>query len=167
MLGCEATATGSDSTPPGSGGETSTSTGAAAGTTFDDALTCAGSPECDGGYCVAPYDAGAGASIPAMGMGAPVCVDACVPELALDRWCLDDAACCDGLRCTATDGLCTLASTDADSSVGESWATLGDTTESGGSSDTTTDGTSGGAESSGTGSSESSGTGGTSASTTG
>lgn len=140
-LGCVTTAAAPDPTD-----STATDTGTTTGTgstTYDPPVACAGSDECAPGRCVAPYDAGTG------GRGDALCVDACVPELALDRWCIDDAACCDGLECGAVDGLCVRADAGADTSIGETWATLGtsDDSSSGpvetsdGSSDDTSSGT--------------------------
>lgn len=98
------------------------STGGVTGeTTYTSPSACAATDECADGFCVAPYDAGAGTG--AAGMGAPVCVPQCVPADALQLWCLDDAACCAGLRCNEIDGLCG-ASAGSSSTVGESWATL-------------------------------------------
>ncbi len=31
---------------------------------------------------------------------------ACVPQTDLQRWCFDDASCCEGLRCNRVDGFC-------------------------------------------------------------
>lgn len=61
---------------------------------------CEASEECGEGFCVAPYDAGASVR------GMTLCVSTCVDADDLQRWCIDDAACCDGLSCNAVDGFC-------------------------------------------------------------
>lgn len=129
-LGCVTTAAAPDPTDSTSA-DTGTTTGTGS-TTYDPPVACAGSDECAPGHCVAPYDAAS------EGRGDAVCVDACVPELALDRWCIDDAACCDGLECGAIDGLCVRPDAGTDTSVGETWATLGtsEDSSSGGTTDT-------------------------------
>ncbi|MBL8944233.1 MAG: hypothetical protein JNK45_13835 [Myxococcales bacterium] len=137
VLGCGGVgATDDPSTGTATAADTTT-TSTTGGTTYDAPTSCASSEECDGGFCVAPYDAAAATA--QAGMGEPVCVGACVPELALDRWCLDDAACCGGLQCNPTDGLCVGPSGSSDGTAGESWATLDGTgtgsSESSGSSD--------------------------------
>jgi hypothetical protein len=82
---------------------------------------------------VAPYDAGAGTG--PLGMGTAACVPECVPVGALDRWCIDDEACCDGSRCDALDGFCVgEPAGSSDSSIGESWSTSGEGSSSEGSS---------------------------------
>jgi hypothetical protein len=114
---------------------TSADTGSTTGTgstTYDDPLACAGSDACAPGFCVAPYEVGNG------GPGDAQCVDACVPELALDRWCIDDAACCEGLVCGSLDGLCVREGDSADTSSGETWVTLGTSEDSGSSTDGST-----------------------------
>jgi hypothetical protein len=122
VLGCESVDSAKDPSTGGASAADTTTTGTTGGTTFDAPTTCASSDECDGGFCVAPYDAGAATT--QAGMGEAVCVATCVPELALDRWCLDDAACCGGLQCSASDGLCVGPAGSSDGTAGESWATL-------------------------------------------
>ena len=61
---------------------------------------CEVSEDCDAGFCVAPYDAGASQRGPA------ACVDMCVGQDDLVRWCIDDASCCAGLSCNGVDGFC-------------------------------------------------------------
>ena len=121
-LGCE----GGPAAPydPSQGFEATSSgtSGASEGTTFDGAAHCEATEQCEAGFCVAPYDAGAGTGD--MGMGPAACVPECVPVGALDRWCIDDAACCDGASCDAIDGFCVAEPADtSESSIGESWST--------------------------------------------
>ncbi|MBC8069561.1 MAG: hypothetical protein IAG13_14585, partial [Deltaproteobacteria bacterium] len=98
------------------------SSGASEGTTFDGTTACQASEECEAGFCVAPYDAGAGTG--GLGMGPAACVPECVPIEALDRWCIDDAACCDGSTCDPIDGFCVAEPAGtSESSIGESWST--------------------------------------------
>lgn len=144
--GCAATPPSEDPSPSGEDSATTSTSSGGGTTTFSAATPCDATAECEaaGGYCVAPFDAGAPTI--AQGRGASVCVDACTEELALDRWCSDDASCCEGLACSAIDGLCRGA--DATSSTGAStWATVGDDSSSGDAStsstgDGTTDGSS-------------------------
>lgn len=93
--------------------------------------------QCEAGFCVAPYDAGAGPGV--AGRGPAACVPACVPTQALDRWCIDDAACCANLTCDPVDGLCRDVGATTGSSTGlDDWGTIsGDTTATGSSGDTT------------------------------
>ena len=121
VSGCEAGAAAPETS--GAGDEGSTTTTGSGTTTYDAPTPCEGSESCAPGFCVAPYDAGGPPG--AQGRGDAVCVDTCVPELALDRWCIDDTACCSGLLCMASDGLCVEPSTSSESTVGESWVTLG------------------------------------------
>lgn len=151
-LGCETTAAPDGASDPTASTAQDTGSSSGAGTTtYDPPVECAATDECAPGFCVAPYDAGVGG---AAGRGDAVCVDACVPELALELWCIDDAACCDGLECGAIDGLC-LRPDDGTTTDPDTWATLG-TTEDSGSSDSSTetssssDGSSGDTSSSGT-----------------
>jgi hypothetical protein len=53
-----------------------------------------------GAFCVAPYDVGG------VGKGPAACVPECVGENDLQRWCVDDDACCEGLLCREVDGFC-------------------------------------------------------------
>lgn len=63
------------------------------------------SDDCEtSGHCIAPYDPAPGEGS-AM-RGAAACVDACIEEDDLLRWCLDDDACCGELRCNEVDGFC-------------------------------------------------------------
>ncbi len=123
-----------------SGGTTGT-TGTSEGTTFGGPNECGGSADCEAGYCVAPYDAGAGMGT--AGMGTAVCVPECVPVDALDRWCIDDGSCCDGLSCDDRDGFCLAPAASSDETIGESWSTDESTSGSGGA---TSSGSSGGSE---------------------
>lgn len=148
VLGCEGVDAADDPSTGNATAADTTTTGTTGGTTYDAPTTCASSEECDGGFCVAPYDAGAATA--QAGMGEPVCVATCVPELALDRWCLDDAACCGGLQCNPSDGLCTGPGGSSEGTVGDSWATLDGTSESSSSTDGgTTDSSSTGTSSTG------------------
>ena len=139
-------------TSSGGGDDASTGTGTGTGTgtegsdpTFGGNPPCEHSSECadtmDAAmpYCVAPYDPGTSVR------GESVCVQTCVAEDDLGRWCVDDAACCEGLRCNEVDGFC-LPRSGGSSSTGA---------------DSTTDvtGTDGSGSSSGTGSSGTGGTG--------
>lgn len=80
--------------------ETGTSEGTAGETSepFESPDACLSSEDCEGGYCVAPWTG-------APPRGPAECVDACVGALDLARFCIDDAACCEGLECS-NDGLC-------------------------------------------------------------
>ena len=61
--------------------------------------------ECDtDDNCVAPYDPYDPGEV--SGKGAPICVDDCVAVNELQKWCMDNDACCQGLRCRSIDGLC-------------------------------------------------------------
>jgi len=118
-LGCEGT--GGAGATSGTNGET-TSAGSSTtdgGTTFGDAVACTDSTMCEGGFCVAPYDPGAGTGV--AGMGTPVCVPSCVQEDSLDEWCVDDASCCEGLACNAFDGFCVGLGGSSSDGVGETW----------------------------------------------
>lgn len=86
-------------------GGDSTAAATAGATTFMAPDACGSSEECEtAGLCAAPYDPadsdGAG------GPGPAACVDECIEEDDLTRWCLDDASCCGELRCNAVDGFC-------------------------------------------------------------
>lgn len=149
--GCAAPAASGDPTTAADDAGTTSSSGETGGTTFVSPVACETTEDCAaGGFCVAPFDAGA--PTVALGRGDPVCIDECVGALALDRWCMDDAACCDGLTCDALDGLCRDAASDSSSSGATTWATVdgssgdGDSSgETASSSDGTTEGsTSGG-----------------------
>ncbi|MBC7975505.1 MAG: hypothetical protein H7138_11020 [Myxococcales bacterium] len=123
MLGCESSpaAPYDPSQAFASTGGSGTS-GTSEGTTFDGTTGCQASRECEAGFCVAPYDAGAGTG--ALGMGAAACVPECVPVGALHLWCIDDDACCDGSSCDPIDGFCVGEPADTgESSIGESWST--------------------------------------------
>ena len=93
VLGCRPL----ESTP---GSETETSSETASGTSdgFPEPDECVSSEECEGGYCVAPWDG-------QPPRGPAECVDSCVGELDFARYCIDDASCCEGLVCS-NDGLC-------------------------------------------------------------
>ena len=73
---------------------------------------CEVTEDCEGGFCVAPYDAGASLR------GAAACVSTCVGQDDLTLWCIDDAACCEGLSCNAVDGFCVGAGATSSSSSG-------------------------------------------------
>lgn len=152
--GCAATPPNSDPSSSADEGSATTSSTSGGATTFSAATPCESTEDCAaaGGFCVAPFDAGAPTI--ALGRGPSVCIDECVAELALDRWCSDDAACCDALACSDLDGLCR--GTDATSSTGVStWATVGEDTSSSGEATGETTASDG----SGTGSDSSSGSG--------
>jgi hypothetical protein len=120
----------SEETGSESGSDTSTETG---DPDYMDPDECRSSADCeDGEVCVAPYDPGADPP-----RGVAVCVGECVEALDLDKYCFDDAACCEGLSCAA-DGLCdepfegTTGTGETDTGTGTGTDT-GDTgTESGG-----------------------------------
>ncbi len=123
-LGCggasnSATGSGNGSGGGGSTGTTGTATDA---TTFGDPDTCDATAQCPGGHCVAPYDPGAG---PGATQGQAACVPRCVPEQALDRWCIDDDACCANLTCDPLDGLCrgAVGTSGSTNGVGD-WGTV-------------------------------------------
>ena len=135
-LGCEAAGTAASTTGPTdeltSGGSTTTGSG----TTFDDAMPCSASAECETGVCVAAYDPGLGAGAGAAGMA--VCVLECIAEDALDLWCIDDASCCEGLECNAIDGFCSGApGATSEGTIGETW--MVESSSGDASSDTSTD----------------------------
>jgi hypothetical protein len=145
-LGCESAGGSATTTGPSDEGTSSGSSTTGGGTTFADAVPCSASAECSDGVCVAPYDPGAGPG--SLGMGAPVCVPSCVPEDALELWCIDDASCCEGLECSAIDGFCVgPGGTSTDGTVGETWvvdsSSEGDGTSTQSSGSTTSGGTSG------------------------
>ncbi len=76
---------------------------------------CSAEMPCAAGYCVAPWDASAEPP-----RGSAECVSECVAELDLDRFCIDDASCCEDLECSL-DGLCEVpftGATDTDSDTG-------------------------------------------------
>jgi hypothetical protein len=84
------------------------------GETSPDA--CSVELPCEAGYCVAPWDE------QTRMRGVAQCVAECVGELELDRFCIDDASCCEGLEC-AIDGLCEppwQPSSESDSGTSES-----------------------------------------------
>jgi hypothetical protein len=81
----------------GAGDDEQTDTSSESGETSPDA--CSTELPCEAGYCVAPWDE------QTRMRGVAECVAECVGELALDRFCIDDASCCEGLEC-AIDGLC-------------------------------------------------------------
>jgi hypothetical protein len=85
----------------GSGADTDdTGTGEGSDTGFPVPDACSTELPCEAGYCVAPWDASAEPP-----RGPAECVPACVGELDLDRFCIDDASCCEDLECSL-DGLC-------------------------------------------------------------
>ena len=149
-LGCEGAGGSASTSGPSDDGTSTGSTTTDGGTTFDGATPCTASADCSEGVCVAPYDPAAGQG--AAGMGAPACVPSCVPEDALALWCIDDASCCEGLTCSASDGFCVgTAGTTGDSTVGETWM-VESSSDSGSSSETSSDsGSSSGSSSSSTG----------------
>jgi hypothetical protein len=133
VLGCEAdpgASPGTTNAAESTGTLGSSSTGE--GTTFQGAAACEASTDCEAGYCVAPYDPGAGTG--AAGMGTASCVPECVPEAALERWCIDDVSCCDALACDSRDGFCVAASGTSEGTIGESWSTGSSSESSSGSS---------------------------------
>lgn len=130
-LGCETSpAAPAESTSGADGNATSGSSGTSEGTTFGGPSACTASGDCEAGYCVAPYDPGGGSGSAGMGMAA--CVPECVPEDALDRWCIDDASCCEGLSCDHRDGFCVGPSSTSEGTIGASWSTGDDTSSDGG-----------------------------------
>jgi hypothetical protein len=78
---------------------------------------CEASEDCGEGFCVAPYDAGTSVR------GAAACVSTCVEADDLQRWCIDDAACCEGFSCSAVDGFCVGGAVDGSSSSGTGTST--------------------------------------------
>jgi hypothetical protein len=92
-------------------GDMTTTQGVA--TTYGGEAACAATDDCeDGAYCAAPYDPATATR------GAAVCVGSCVPRDDLTRWCIDDLACCEGLRCHTVDGFChPIADDDTSSGV--------------------------------------------------
>jgi hypothetical protein len=125
VLGCESSpAAPYDPSQAFDSTDGSGTSGTGEGTTFDGTTPCQASDECEVGFCVAPYDAGAGTGDVGAGMGPGACVPECVPVGALDRWCIDDAACCDGSTCASIDGFCVAEPAGtSESSIGESWST--------------------------------------------
>ncbi len=146
-LGCEGSGGSASTSGPSDDGTSSGSSTTDGGTTFGDATPCTASADCSEGVCVAPYDPTAGTG--AAGMGAPFCVPSCVPEDALSLWCIDDASCCEGLSCSASDGFCVGApGTTGDTTVGETWM-VDSSSDTGSSSGSSTDsGSSSGSETS-------------------
>lgn len=87
------------------GGAATSESTAAVGTTFATPDACMLSDDCEtSGHCIAPYDPAPDEGSAMRGPAA--CVDACIEEDDLQRWCLDDEACCGELRCNAVDGFC-------------------------------------------------------------
>lgn len=70
------------------------------GTTTGSPDECAASNECVDAVCVAAWDPETDTRTPA------ACVPECVVADDLARFCIDDAACCEGLVCNEADGLC-------------------------------------------------------------
>jgi hypothetical protein len=131
---CRGGSTGADGSSTGAEAESGSTAGA--GTTFGMPDACMSSEECEtSGHCIAPYD-----PAPDEGTamrGAAACVDACIEEDDLQRWCLDDDACCGELRCNAVDGFCERPRPIGESSSGTagdasttSSGTLGETSSS-------------------------------------
>lgn len=119
-----------------------TSTGTSSGPSFDPPAACERSDDCEdpeAPHCVAPYDPGTAT------LGPATCVATCVAVGDLARGCLDDDACCEGLRCNPVDGFCIdEASTSSSSGEGDSSSsTGGGSSSSGSSSSSGTDSTSG------------------------
>ena len=104
LLGCSGgSSTSTSATDTESGGTSSTSSSGAAATTTQPPDMCESTEDdCaeEGLFCVAPYDAGGG------GKGVAACVPECVAERDIQRWCIDDDACCEGLLCREVDGYC-------------------------------------------------------------
>jgi hypothetical protein len=112
LAACTGAACTGDSVPATSDGGTETDATSTSGTSAASAATgtqpppeCESTKDCEtegtgpGGFCVAPFDTGEG-------MGPAVCVPECLGENDNQRWCIDDAACCDGLTCHEVDGYC-------------------------------------------------------------
>jgi hypothetical protein len=118
VFGCGGESGGTDPAPTTSTTSSGTGTG---GTTFVDADACMASEECaTTGVCVAAYDPAAADGGP--GRGASECLDVCIEQNDLVRWCFDDDACCGELRCNAVDGFCQpppFAGTTGGTSTGE------------------------------------------------
>jgi hypothetical protein len=94
------------------GAEDSTGGSGSGTTSVPGPDACEASEDCEGQFCVAPYDAGASQR------GAAACVATCVGQDDLVRWCIDDAACCEGLSCNAVDGFCVAGAVDEGTSTG-------------------------------------------------
>lgn len=148
---CTSGGNGSADSSSTTGGSSTGTTEAPAGTTYVEPDDCESTQDCDSPQlCVAPYDPGSSARGPA------ACVNACVEADDVARWCIDDEACCEGLRCNEVDGFCiqdgngtgTSGSTGAetDTSAGETVTGSSD----GGTSSTSSTGGSGTSGSSGT-----------------
>lgn len=112
---CRDGSTGAEGSSTGAAAESESTAGA--GTTFGMPDACMSSEECEtSGHCIAPYD-----PAPDEGSamrGAAACVDACIEEDDLQRWCLDDDACCGELRCNTVDGFCERPRPAGDSTSG-------------------------------------------------
>ncbi len=119
----------------GSGGDTGESTDESGGQPSPDA--CASSTECDPEFCVAPWDPEREPP-----RGPTECVSECVGELDLQRFCIDDASCCEGLICAA-DGLCEppFDATESGSDTDETSTDTGSSTDETDTSETSTDDT--------------------------
>lgn len=165
------------------GGAETGASGTFGSTTFVDPDDCKSSQDCEtDGACVAPYD-----PMPPDQMvqrGPASCVEACIEEDALSKWCTDNGSCCGELRCNPVDGFCEPAGLPpADGGNGssgtatdtgtDSGTSTGSGTGTGGQTDSTSTGSSTSAEtdtsasSSGTGGTDSESSGDTSGSSTG
>ena len=131
----------------GAEGTTGGTTGGSTAVPGPDA--CEVSEDCDDRFCVAPYDAGASQRGPA------ACVDMCVEQDDLARWCIDDASCCEGLSCNGVDGFCvagmvgtgssgTDGTTGSESGSSSSTSSSGSSSDSGSSSSSSSSSTAGG-----------------------
>jgi hypothetical protein len=160
-LGCgtSTSSTGDDST--GSGTTASDGAGPTDTPSYGRPTPCESSEDCEEGEsCVAPYDPGNG------GIGEPVCVEGCIEENDLGRWCIDDDSCCGDLRCHEIDGFCESpvddGTTDSGSSTGtETGSDTSPTTDT-----TGTDATGSGSTGTSTGTDTGTGSQGTTSSTT-
>jgi hypothetical protein len=80
----------------GGGSQANESGGGEAG--FPEPDACGASEDCSGEFCVAAWSG-------QPPRGPAICVAECVEAFDLQRFCIDDAACCEGLDCSI-DGLC-------------------------------------------------------------
>lgn len=132
-------------------GQDATGTSGSGQTTTMPPATCESTEDCGDQelFCVAAWDPGTAQK------GEAACVASCVEANAIDRWCIDDAACCENLRCNEVDGFClplpggtttgtTSDTTDTDTDMDSgTTSTTSPTTGTDTSSGTTTDATTG------------------------
>ena len=154
-IACATTAPADPPERMSTGADTTGGSGGPGSTGFPPADACEGTEDCEEEmFCVAPYDMGAAQR------GEAACVSMCVGAAELNRWCIDDAACCEGLVCNEVDGFCVPVGLDGSSSTTSTTPDTDSDTDTDSDSDT---GVSSSSSSSGSGSSSSSTSGSTGA----